>query len=144
MIIERKSLRLTLAVLVGLLLLVGSIAALPDSTPPGVRVITVSSGTTPITADVNYSNFTCQGYAYMDLFYRIDQTVGNTLDLDLEISPEGVNWYSHNDNHVLLDDNASDANGYVDSTPNHGYQCRIVADVTNTEAVTIALKVVLR
>lgn len=143
---ERKSLRLFLVILMAGLLLLGIFASLgfaPVYSPPGYRQITVTGGT-PIAADTNYSGEVGGGYQYVDMYYNIDQTTVNTLDLELEVSQDGSTWVNHNDNAVLLNDNAADASGYVDSTPLHLYQWRIVANLTNTNTVTPTIKVVMR
>lgn len=138
---NRRINRVFLPVLIAILLLVGALAALPEPRPME-RVLVINSAS--IATDTNFSNFVWGLGDYADLYYRIDQGTVNTLSLELEVSPDGVNWYDHNDNATLLADNAADANGYVDSIPIHGHQFRIVANVTNTNTVTPNLKIVTR
>lgn len=147
-----RLLRVLLSVVIGVAALAGVVyaanqtgveQAAPHYGPPGVRVVTVNSAV--ITDDTNFANVNCQGYNYIDLFYRIDQeTLPNTISLELEVSPDAVDWYNHNDTPTPLSANIADANGYVDSIANEGYQCRIVANVTNNVSVTPVLKMVLR
>jgi hypothetical protein len=139
---DMKTIKLSFAILLAVALLAGTLAALPGDSPPGGRMRTIN--TASIAADMNFSSQNGQGYQYLDLFYDIDQNVVNTVTLELEVSPNGVSWYNHNDNPTLLVDNAADASGYVDSVPLHGLQFRIVANVTNTETVTPVLRAVLR
>jgi hypothetical protein len=137
-----------LAAVLGLALLLGSLAALPQPAPAelaplGARVTTIN--TASIAADTNFSNNVwTYPNTYADLFYRIDQTSVNTLSLELEVSPDAVNWYDATISATLLSGNAADANGYIYNIPIAGYQYRIVANVTNTNTVTPVLKIVLR
>jgi hypothetical protein len=119
--------------------------AAPDYGPPGVRVVTVNS--TVITTDTNFAAINGQGYGVVDLFYRIDQVAAalpNTTSLELEVSPDAINWYDSVLSPTILASNAADANNYVGSVPLQGYQFRIVANASNNNAITPVLTVVLR
>ena len=112
--------------------------------PLEARVLTLNSAS--IAADTNFTNnlWGSPSTGRADLFYRIDQTDINTTSLELEVSPDGVNWYDDPISSTLLADNAADANGLVPDIPIHGYQFRIVANTTNTNTVTPALTIVIR
>jgi hypothetical protein len=121
----------------------GSLAFAPDlQTSPDPKTITVNSSS--VATDTNFSNYVWGRYTSADLFYRIDQGTVNTISLEIEVSPDGSNWYDHTLSGTLLADNVADANGYVASIPIHGWQWRIVANVNNTNTITPALKMVLR
>lgn len=111
--------------------------------PLNAKVFTINSAS--IAGDTNFSNNLWGSPASQaDLFYRIDQGTVNTTSLELEISPDGVDWYDDPISPTLLADNADDANGAVLNIPIHGYQFRLVANTTNTNTITPALKIVVR
>lgn len=123
----------------------GSLALAPDAQiNPDPIVIVVN--TTSIATDTTFSGYVWGRYSSADLFYRIDQTdaATNTTSLELEVSPDGSNWYDHTISGTLLSNNAADANGYIPSIPVHGWQWRIIANATNTNTLTPELHVVLR
>lgn len=111
--------------------------------PLGVRVYTIN--TASIAADTNFTNnlWGTPGEE-ADLFYRIDHGTVNTISLELEVSPDGTNWYDDPISPTLLSANAADANGVIQDIPVHGHQFRIVANVTTTDTVTPNLKIVVR
>src|SRR3972149_143364 len=77
--------------------------------PLGARVLTLNSAS--IAADTNFSNnLWGSPSTEADLFYRIDQDAVNTTSLELEISPDGVDWYDDPISPTLLADNAADPN----------------------------------
>lgn len=111
--------------------------------PLNARPVTVNSAA--IAADANFGAVEWPGGATeADLFYRIDQGTVNTTSLELEISPDGTNWYDDPISPTLLTDNAADANGIIQDIPIHGWQFRLVANTTNTNTITPALIVVIR
>lgn len=130
--------KLLIAVAIGLSILLAAFA------PLEARVLTLNSAS--IAADTNFSNnlWGSPSTGRADLFYRIDQTDINTTSLELEVSPDGVNWYDDPVSPTLLAANAADANGLVQDIPIHGYQFRIVANTSNTNTVTPALTIVIR
>ena len=135
----KKQLKLYSAVLVSVLLLLVAFA------PLEARVTTIN--TASIAADSNFTNNIWGAPSTeADLFYRIDQddAATNTLSIELEVSPDGVNWYDHVTSPTLVSANSADANGYVPNIPVQGYQYRIVANATNTNTVTPNLKIVIR
>lgn len=140
--------RIILPVLLGLLLLVGGLASLalaPETQgTPDPQVITVN--TTAIATDTNFTGYVWGRYSSADLFYRIDQTdaATNSTSLELEVSPDGSNWYDHTISGTLLADSAADANGYIGSIAANGFYWRVVANTSNTNTLTPSLKMVLR
>lgn len=113
--------------------------------PLNARVAVINSAS--IAADTNFTGVEWPGGATeADLFYRIDHddTATNTTSLELEVSPDGVNWYDDPVSPTLLTANAADANGIVQDIPIHGWQFRLVANTTNTNTITPALTVVIR
>jgi len=111
--------------------------------PLGARVLTLNSAS--IAADTNFSNnLWGSPSTEADLFYRIDQDAVNTTSLELEISPDGVDWYDDPISPTLLADNAADANGVIQDIAIHGYQFRLVANTSNANTVTPVLKIVIR
>ena len=135
--------RVLLPVVLAAVLLVtalGSVAAVPNAAP--VRVITVNSA--PVATDTTFRTLDWAGYQYADIFYRIDEGTVNTTTLELEVSPDGLNWYDHNDVPAIVSNVAADTNGYTDSVQVEGYKFRIIANVTNTNTVTPNIKMVLR
>ena len=130
----------------GLFLLFGALASLAFAPLPQTDdpvLVTVNSAS--VAADTNLSGHIWGRYDGADLFYRIDQaTTTNTLSLELEISPDGTYWYNSTLSPTLLSANSADANGYVANLPVHGWQWRIVVNVTNTNTVTPVLSVILR
>jgi hypothetical protein len=137
--------RVLLPVVLAAVLLVtalGSVAAVPNAAP--VRVINVNS--VPVATDTTFRTLDWAGYQYADIFYRVDVNAGavNTTTLELEVSPDGSNWYDHNDVPAIVSNVAADANGYTDSVQVEGYKFRIIANVTNTNTVTPNIKMVLR
>lgn len=107
------------------------------------RVVTIFP-TTAITLDTYSSNFIWGMNTHADLFYIIDQGVGNEIDFDLFVSPQAVNWYAHITYPQVLTDSTGDTSGYIDSVPINGYQARLFFDVVNTEVVTVGVVAVLR
>ena len=134
------------AAALGALLIIGALASLaftPALQADDPILITVNSAA--IAADANFSGHVWGRYTGADLFYAIDQgTSVNTTSLELEISPDGAAWYNSTLSPTLLSANAADASGYVAELPIHGWQWRIVANVSNTETVTPVLSVILR
>lgn len=113
--------------------------------PLNARVSVINSAS--IADDTNFAGVEWPGAVTgADLFYRIDQddAATNTTSLELEISPDGTNWYDDPISPTLLTDNAADANGIIPGLPIHGWQFRIVANTTNTNTLTPALTVVIR
>lgn len=143
-----------LAAILALILLIGSLASLAVAPapavagPPAVQVVDdpvlISVNSAAIAADTNFSGHIWGRYENADLAYDIDQTNVNTLSLELEVSLDGVTWFDHTISPTLLSANEADAAGYVAGLPVHGWQWRIVANVTNSETVTPVVKVLLR
>lgn len=128
----------------GLLLIVGmlgSVAAAPQPAPLAARVVTINTGA--IAADTNFRAIDWSSYTEADLFYRVTEGTVNTLTLELEVSPDGTNWYDHNISGTLVTV-ATTTNGYAGSISVEGAQFRIVANATNTQTITPNLKIVLR
>lgn len=134
----RIPLRGAIAVAIGIVFLLAAFA------PLEARVISVNSAS--IAGDTNFSNnlWGSPSTGRADLFYRIDQGTVNTTSLELEISPDGVDWYDDPVSPTLLSANAADATGVVADIPIHGYQFRLVANTTNTNTITPVLKIVIR
>jgi len=132
------------AAALGILLVIGALASLAFAPMPQDDPILITVNSAAIAADTNFSGHIWGRYTGADLFYAIDQTSVNTLSLELEISPDGAAWYNSTLSPTLLSANAADASGYVAELPVHGWQWRIVANVSNTETVTPVVKVILR
>lgn len=124
----------------------GSLALAPEAQVNNPDPLTIVVNTTSIATDTTFSGYVWGRYSSADLFYRIDQTdaATNSTSLEIEVSPDGSNWYDHSISGTLLADNAADANGYIPSIPIHGWQWRIIANATNTNTLTPELHVVLR
>jgi len=134
-----------LSALLGLVLIAGALASLAFA--PALQAddpIRVTVNSAAVAADTNSSGHIWGRYTGADLFYAIDQTDANTLSLELEVSADGSTWFNSTISPTLLTDNAADASGYVGDLPIHGWQWRIVVNVTNTNTVTPALSVILR
>jgi len=139
---------IVLAALFGLLA-AGSLSAAPVqpepvvAAPPLARITTIN--TAAIDESTNFSNYDWSVYTYLDLFYRVtDGASVNTMTLEIEVSPDGTNWYDHALSGTLVSGIATTTNSYVGSIPVQGAQYRIVATVDNTNSVTPNLKGVLR
>lgn len=125
------------------ILAIAGVLLLAAFAPLNARVLTIN--TASIAADTNFSNNLWSiPSTEADLFYDIDQATVNTLTIELEVSPNGVDWYDDPISPTLLVDNAGDASGVVPDIPIHGYQFRIVANATNTNTVTPELTIVIR
>lgn len=129
--------KLTIVIVLSLALLLAAFI------PLSARPVVVNSAS--IAGDTNFAGVEWPGGALeADLFYRIDQGTENSTSLELEISPDGTNWYDDPLSPTLLADNTADANGIVRDIPIHGWQFRIVANTTNANTITPALIVVIR
>jgi len=130
----------------GVVLVIGALASLAFA--PALQAddpIRVTVNSASVAADTNSSGHIWGRYTGADLFYAIDQdTATNTLSLELEVSADGSTWFNSTISPTLLSANSADASGYVGDLPVHGWQWRIVVNVTNTNTVTPVLSVILR
>lgn len=143
--------RALLPVLIGLLLFVGvsaSMAFAPDSgLNDGVQV--ESLGTYVLTADRTgptkiWLGSSALGFTKADIFWSVDgATVTDTLDLSLQVSPNGALWATHA---------SSPLGSQITTTVTGGYETvdvvgrfyRVTYDVATTSPVTVSMYAVLR
>ena len=144
--------RLIPAVLLGVLMiavLVGGVAARPEaSSNENVKVINVATASV-ITADKTYSTYSwlsnASGYGFekADIFYDIAGSDWTTMTVDivLQTSPDGTNWYTHSDSGIGSQLSADGA-GY-ETVDVEGRFFRVKLDLTDPATVTSTVKAVL-
>jgi len=139
-----KLIRIFLIVLLSLLIVTAAVAAVPLAAPlQAPRVVTVFP-TTVITTDTYSSNFVWGTNTEADFFYIVDQDVGNALNIFLYVSPDAVDWYSHNTEDTILGGSTTTDKADYYTVPIEGYQARLKFAVANANPVTITVKAVLR
>jgi hypothetical protein len=87
-----------------------------------------------------------------EVFYKIDQTLGNTTTIKIQVSPDNSNWVDYvakgapgisDGAATVVAANTADASGYVSAQVHMRYM-RIVATVTTADPLTPTIKLWLR
>jgi len=121
--------------------------AQPQAIAANIRPVMITVNTTPITTTSNFIDgydWASAGYSMADVYYSIDQTVGNYITLTLQVSPDSVTWMSHTVTDTIVADNQTDAYGCLCGVAVQLPYFRVTATMTGTDFVTPTVKVYLR
>ena len=79
-------------------------------------------------------------YTTAELFVNVLMSHGvNTTTWDLEVSPDGTNWFNHATSNTVFPSMATDTTSYT-STDINGRFWRVKLDPENTNRLTVTLK----